>query len=112
MEWAVSALHKCFLFDSLGFMTKERFEAVHGPLINLLADAYVSSAPTPAFAQPQPSQPPHPPASSIASSVAAHVLVRLARACVRACMRGEGNVRLLTARARVSERMPVMRRRH
>lgn len=43
VEWAVSAVHKCFLYDTLGFMTKERFEAVHSPLVNLLEDSYEDS---------------------------------------------------------------------
>jgi hypothetical protein len=41
VEWAVSAVHRCFLYDTLGFMTKERFEAVHTPLVNLIEDSYV-----------------------------------------------------------------------
>jgi hypothetical protein len=41
VEWAVSAVYRCFLYDTLGFMTKERFEAVHTPLVNLIQDAYV-----------------------------------------------------------------------
>jgi len=42
VEWAVAAVHRCFLYDTLGFMTKERFEAVLTPLVNLIEDSYVS----------------------------------------------------------------------
>jgi len=42
VEWAVAAVHKCFLYDTLGFMTKERFEAVLTPLVKLIEDSYVS----------------------------------------------------------------------
>jgi U3 small nucleolar RNA-associated protein 10 len=41
VEWAVAALHKCFLYDTLGFVTKERFEALHTPLLNLIQDSHL-----------------------------------------------------------------------
>lgn len=41
----MSAVHRCFLYDTLGFMTKERFEAVHAPLVNLIEDSYVRAKP-------------------------------------------------------------------
>ena len=44
VEWAVAAVHQCVLYDSLGFMTKERFEALYVPLVDLLADAYEDTA--------------------------------------------------------------------
>ena len=36
-------MHKCLLYDSLGFMTKERFEALHVPLVKLIEDSYENS---------------------------------------------------------------------
>jgi hypothetical protein len=36
-------VHKCLLYDSLGFMTKERFEALHVPLVKLIEDSYENS---------------------------------------------------------------------
>jgi len=44
VDWAVAAVHQCVLYDSLGFMTKERFEALYVPLVDLLADAYEDTA--------------------------------------------------------------------
>ncbi|EKX47068.1 hypothetical protein GUITHDRAFT_47368, partial [Guillardia theta CCMP2712] len=34
----VQALHKCFLYDTIAFTNKERFEALHPPLVALLDD--------------------------------------------------------------------------
>lgn len=39
LRWILSSLHKCFLYDTEGFINKEKFDLLMHPLVNLLLKA-------------------------------------------------------------------------
>jgi len=85
VEWAVAALHTCFLYDTLGFVTKERFEAVHTPLINLIEDSHVRARTRPPRALTRASSPRRPYARAHTYSSSAREMAALSPFAVLQC---------------------------